>query len=530
MRVLLLALSVLFVLAGSSCKNGRSRGMVIRDTSITSQTAFNDLFLDSSTLGAFLHQHPQFQEFREQFENFYTERNYAYAWFDSSGLSEQANNFYNLQSAYITDYTDSSLYDAGFNQLYQSVKAPGKNLSIPDSTILRAELSLTGQFFRYAAKVYAGTDMDAAELGWFIPRKKIDLQALLDSTIRTGQEQTAFISPQYRKLEAFLSTYAQLEKQIGSDTIASVAKPLRKGDSAAVIPAIRKRLFLLGDLKEDNNIPLLDTTLVLAVKQFQQRMGLLVDGVIGNRMINELNVPVRQRIQQILVNLERLRWMPPDQGQRYILVNIPSYNLQLVDSGKQQFRMNVIVGSAANNTVIFTGKLQYIVFSPYWNVPESIVRNEILPAMKKDPNYLAKQNMEIVTDGTIPVIRQKSGPRNSLGHVKFLFPNSYNIYLHDTPNRNLFAQSTRNLSHGCIRLGEPKKLASYLLQYDSSWTSRAIDSAMYAGKEKWVTLKHTIPVYIVYFTSWVDADGLINFRRDIYKHDEKLAAKLFRKS
>ncbi len=257
-------------------------------------------------------------------------------------------------------------------------------------------------------------------------------------------------------------------------------------------------------------------------------MGLTEDGVIGNKMIAELNVPMKQRLRQILINLERLRWMPPEKDTNYILVNIPEFMMHVYDSGRLQFNINVIVGTSANSTVIFNDRLQYVVFSPYWNVPESIVRDEILPGIKKDPDYLSKHNMEILKEDTVPVIRQNPGPANSLGLVKFLFPNNYNIYFHDTPNRNLFAQSSRSFSHGCIRVGEPKKLAQYLLQTDSSWTAKNIDSAMHLKKEKWVPLKKTVPVFIVYFTAWVDINGQLNFRKDIYKHDEKMAMKLFR--
>jgi murein L,D-transpeptidase YcbB/YkuD len=188
----------------------------------------------------------------------------------------------------------------------------------------------------------------------------------------------------------------------------------------------------------------------------------------------------------------------------------------------------VIVGTAANSTVIFNGNLKYVVFSPYWNVPESIVKKEIIPSIKRNANYIAKNNMEITGySGGVPNVRQKPGPANSLGLVKFLFPNNYNIYFHDTPNRDLFTQANRSFSHGCIRLGEPKKFAEYMLRNDSTWTSDAIEKAMHLAKEKWVTVKKSVPVFIVYFTAWVDKDGLLNFRKDIYGHDEKMGEKLF---
>jgi murein L,D-transpeptidase YcbB/YkuD len=190
--------------------------------------------------------------------------------------------------------------------------------------------------------------------------------------------------------------------------------------------------------------------------------------------------------------------------------------------------MNVIVGTSANSTVIFSGDLKYVVFAPYWNVPVKIVKTEILPAMKKDTGYLRKHNMvRLGGRDTLPVIRQNPGPDNSLGKVKFLFPNNYDIYLHDTPNRDLFTASSRSFSHGCIRVGEPKHLAQFLLQSDTSWTSYRIDTSMNSNKEIWVSLKKSVPVVIAYFTAWVDKNGVLNFRKDIYGHDKKLSDKLF---
>jgi murein L,D-transpeptidase YcbB/YkuD len=192
------------------------------------------------------------------------------------------------------------------------------------------------------------------------------------------------------------------------------------------------------------------------------------------------------------------------------------------------FDMNVVVGKEGHSTTMFTGDLNQVVFSPYWNVPESIVKNEILPAINRNPGYLENQNMEITNSGgDLPEIRQKPGPKNSLGKVKFLFPNSFNIYFHDTPAKSLFNQDKRAYSHGCIRLSDPPKLANYLLRNQSEWTPQAIDEAMNAGEEKTVRLKKSVPVVITYYTAWVDEGGQVNFREDIYGHDAALAKKVF---
>jgi murein L,D-transpeptidase YcbB/YkuD len=516
----------LFLLA---CQQGKKKKLITRDTTITRSNSFNDLFMDSVQLEQFISQHETLTIFRDQFNDFYKDRNYGYAWFDSSGLTEQASNLMNLQSDYITNFSDSTLanplLDSLFHFLSQSKQV---QQNIQPATILEAELLLTGQFFRYASKAYNGSDIDAAALGWFIPRKKADLHQLLDSAIR-GASDKIYAAPnsQYNKLVNYLNQYRSIEKKGNLDSLPSVKKSLRKGDSSLIIGLIRQHLFTFHDLSENNNSLVFDSTLEKAVKGFQQRMGLTPDGVVGNQLIAELNVPIQTRIKQMLINLERLRWMPAEKDTNYILVNIPAFMMYVYDSGRLQFNMNVIVGTSANNTVIFNNRLQYVVFSPYWNVPSSIVQKEILPAMARNPNYLNRQHMEIVQAGKIPVIRQLPGAHNSLGLVKFLFPNNYNIYFHDTPNRNLFSQTNRSFSHGCIRVGEPKKLAAYLLRNDSSWTSTRIDSAMHLAKEKWVTLAKPVPVFIVYFTAWVDQEGKLNFRKDIYKHDEKLGKKLF---
>jgi murein L,D-transpeptidase YcbB/YkuD len=226
--------------------------------------------------------------------------------------------------------------------------------------------------------------------------------------------------------------------------------------------------------------------------------------------------------------MERMRWMPKEPSGNRIVANIPEYKLHVYEASKKVFDMDIVVGTEANKTVVFNDVLKYVVFSPYWNIPRSIIRNEIQPAMRKSSNYLARKNMEQTgfSDG-LPIIRQKPGGANALGSVKFIFPNNYNIYFHDTPAKSLFGKEKRAFSHGCVRLAEPKKLAAYLLRNQPEWTSQKISEAMNASKEKWVTLKEPIPVVITYFTSWISSDGLLNFRDDIYGHDKKMAERLF---
>ncbi|MDE3235313.1 MAG: L,D-transpeptidase family protein [Bacteroidota bacterium] len=513
-----------------ACNETSSQNNVKTDTTITTQTSFNNLFTDSSTINNFIESHPAFSEFKDQYFNFYKARNYEYAWFDTSGLAEQAHHFINLVNNTIDNLQDSSLYDASTYRLYNA-SAEGNHKSKKE--MIQTELSLTGLFFTYAAKVYKGSNINTAELGWFIPRKKVDVAALLDSTLKSKNADALnfpLLHPQYKKLQDALAVYYNIQKQnIVWDSIPLPSKPLKEGHEYTAIPEIKYRLKLLGDYDSQDSSSYFDSLLLIATKRFQKRTGLSADGVIGAKMISELNITPEQRIRQLLVNMERIRWMPPQEDSNYVLVNIPEYKMHVFDSGKQVFDMNVIVGKSSTGTVIFNGNLKYIVFSPYWNVPVSIVQKELLPVIKRNPNYLAKNNMEITGySGGLPIIRQKPGESNALGLVKFLFPNNYSIYLHDTPNKELFSSPERGFSHGCIRISDARKFAQYLLRYDTvTWKPQAIDSCMHLSREKWVTLAKTLPVYIVYFTAWVDKDGILNFRKDIYKHDEKMINKLF---
>ncbi len=522
--------SIVFLFTYACTSSAKKKAQ--RDQSINITNSYNPLFLDSVSLAQFIQANIWVKEFEQQFIDFYTDRNFEYAWFDSTGLSEQAHHFYNLQNDHITRLSDSSLFNKSFQDFYNVyANKPAKAIK-ENKEVLNTELLFTGQFFKYAAKVYKGANINLADLGWYIPRKKVNLLALLDSVVEKKSNSSinyAPVSLQYPRMENWLFRLIEMQKKEVLDSLPTIKKSLRSGDSSELIGRIKKRLsFLQGDSLANNN--LFDTSMVLAIKKFQDRHGIEVDGVIGNKVISDLNIPLKKRVEQLLINMERARWMPPQQDSTFVLVNIPEFKLRVFEKSKIALQMNVIVGSSANGTVIFNGNLQYIVFSPYWNVPESIVRNEILPAIRRNPGYIAKHNMEITNaKGKLPQVRQKPGPNNALGRVKFLFPNNFSIYLHDTPNRNLFAQTNRGLSHGCIRIAEPKKFAEFLLRDQPNYTSTAIDSLMYLEKEKWVTLKKKIPVFLVYFTSWVDQTGVLHFRRDIYQHDQKMAQKLFQK-
>jgi murein L,D-transpeptidase YcbB/YkuD len=306
-----------------------------------------------------------------------------------------------------------------------------------------------------------------------------------------------------------------------------------KVPSAKSDTELRQRLQASGHLKEGGD-------LTAAVKSFQELHAIAASGIVDDKTFAALNVPLDWRIQQVTINLQRWRWMPDDLGERHFLVNIPHYHLVARESGKPVMDIRVVVGKPGNNTPIFSEDMESVVFSPYWNIPDTIAENETAPAVARDPNYLAKQGIEILrvsNSGTETVnasdvkwdnpdamkglvFRQKPGNSNALGHVKFLFPNEHNVYLHDTPADALFAKPGRAFSHGCIRVEEPEALAKYVLKGYSEWNDEAIFAAMRAGVEKHVKMKAKIPVHIAYFTAWVDEKGGLHFQPDIYGYDK----------
>jgi murein L,D-transpeptidase YcbB/YkuD len=529
--------SLLFIacclLALSSCFKNKKQlpEVVARDTSITLENSFSELFLDSARLSEFMSSHPLTDSITNQMQSFYNGRNYQYAWFFPDGMADFVTTFLNLQNDYIYYSGDSSLYNTQLVAQIDSLRER-KTIHPTDDLVLDTELRLTRQFFYYTNVAYSGDrSLNIQELDWYIPRRKVNPEDFLDSLLKNKGQNVAQYEPvnqQYNLLKQELEAYSKLDKKTAWTELVPNKKSYAEGDSAEVITEVKKRLHLLNDFPETDTSSLATPELKEAVQNFQIRFGLKSDGVMGISFFSELNVPLRARIRQMLINMERIRWMPAHPTTDYLLVNIPDFRLHVYEKAKLAFSMNVVVGSTVHTTVIFSGMLNQIVFSPYWNIPPSILNNEILPGIKKNPNYLDRHNMEWNGNS----VRQKPGKNNSLGLVKFLFPNSYNIYLHDTPSKSLFGESRRAFSHGCIRLSEPKKLAEFLLRNDSTWTEEKIMTAMNAGTEKYVRLKGTaeVPVFIGYFTSWVDKNGRLNFRDDIYGHDKKMAKRLFKET
>jgi len=534
----------------NSCGNGNpDEGPIVRDTTITAVNAYNNLFFDSLKLEEAITADSNLAAFGEPLRRFYAGRNYQYAWFDTSGLAEQAVNFRNMWNAYAVNQQDSSLLNPELAEVVDSLLQPGLRRPRNQKFLFNTEMALTLQFFTYTQKAFTGNDkLNMEELAWFIPRKKVQPAEILDSLIASkGKDidRYAPVNSQYYLLEDYLKKYYKLEKETGWEEIVADQKKYRPGDVSPTIALIKNRLRQLEDFTDSDTSGLFTPELTEAVKSYQRRHGIDEDGIIGKQFLARLNAPLHQRIRQILINQERMRWVPQSPETDYLLVNIPEYRLHVYEAGKPAFDIDVVVGQAQNSTVIFTGSLKYVVFAPYWNIPPGILDNEILPAVRKDPHYLAGHDMEVVdkNQNVIPentidwnsytsknfpyMIRQRPGPNNSLGRVKFLFPNNYNIYFHDTPAKSLFGETRRDFSHGCIRLSEPVKFAEYLLRNDTAWNKERIDTTLNGTKEKYVTLKEPVPVFIGYFTAWVDRDGKLNFRDDIYGHDRKLEEKLF---
>ncbi|MFZ4549936.1 MAG: L,D-transpeptidase family protein [Bacteroidales bacterium] len=482
---------------------------------------FSNLPFDSALVSPFYQAYPELAKYEKDVLKIYRDRGFNQIWFDQNGIIEFGNSLYGKVIGLSADGISSSFP-------YQD-KVDGIFVDQIENVLntIETELMISNLFLFYAEKVYKGISEDSTRaIGWLMPRKQLTYSSLLDSVLLNPQlfvrnENTLF--PQYFKLREVLQKYREIEKNGGWNPIDldPKLKAYKPGDTALAILQIRERLFVTGDISQNNKSNLYDTELVSGVQKYQLRNGFKPDSLISPKHIKQMNVPIGERIKQIMVNMERCRWISPEivKAKEFIVVNIPSYKLNLFRDGKSDFESAVVVGAVMTKTVIFSGNMSYIVFSPYWNIPQSIIVKDVKPGMKKNPNYLASHNMEW-NNG---LVRQKPGKNNSLGLVKFIFPNSNNIYLHDTPSKSLFERDSRAFSHGCIRVGKPRDLAITILKDDPNWTPAKIDKAMNAGKESSYTLKHKIPVHIGYFTAWVNESGEINFYEDIYERDGRLA-------
>jgi len=354
--------------------------------------------------------------------------------------------------------------------------------------------------------------------------------------------------PGYRRTIQALQTYLELARRDDGEQLPAVKKAIVPGDTYPGVPRLARLLRLVGDLPADANVPadqsIYAGALVDAVKNFQRRLGRDPNGRLDAQTLADLNVPLSRRVRQMQLTLERWRWLPAAYQEAPIVANIPEFRLRAYDKDfKIGVTMKIVVGKTYghHNTPVFTDTMQYVVFRPYWEVPPSITRAEMIPHIVRDPDYLANKGFEVVdskrnvvsTGKVTPevlgqiragklFVRQEPGPKNALGLVKFVFPNSYNVYMHDTPSTEFFAKARRDFSHGCIRLEKPADLAAWVLRDNPGWTPDRIRAAMNGTVTQQVNLAHPIPVFIVYATVVVLEDGVVHFYDDIYGHDTAL--------
>lgn len=468
---------------------------------------------------------------------FYTQREHAPAWVDNRRPTDRAADAIAvLNTAHQHGYNADDYGAKDLLAMSQDVEKIDKES--PERLKHNAEfdVKLTSALLALGRDVAIGRAKDPR---WKAQRKAPDFVAALakvaDGDVNDWIDAVRPPHSEYEALAKALDALHGQQEKGGWVSVPSISKP---GASGPAVVALRQRLAASGHLEGDPAASgAYDSDVEAAVKSFQELHGIKATGIVDQPTLAAMNVPLEARMRQVALNLQRWRWMPDDLGERHFLVNVPQFHLIAREQGKPVMDIRVIVGKVGNNTPLFSDEMESVVFSPYWNIPDSIAQGETLPAIARDPNYLARQNIEIVrtsgekvsageVDWSDPealkgfAFRQRPGARNALGHVKFLFPNPHNVYLHDTPTDQLFGKPTRAFSHGCIRVEEPEQLAKYVLRGYSEWDEPSIGAAMHSGVEKHVKLKEKIPVHIVYFTSWVDENGGLHFQPDIYGYDQ----------
>jgi murein L,D-transpeptidase YcbB/YkuD len=387
-----------------------------------------------------------------------------------------------------------------------------------------------------------------------VQAKKYDLPQFLKADVVDAPDVATILAqveppyPGYQRTIQALHAYLQYAKEYHGQTLPAAGKTVAPGDTYPGVPQLAQFLLLVGDLPADAKVAsdatVYQAPLVDAVKRFQTRLGRTADGKISLQTLADLNVPFSARVRQMQLALERWRWLPIGLHAAPIVANIPEFRLRAYDENfKVALTMNVVVGKAYDhNTPVFADSMQYLIFRPYWSVPYSIAKAEFIPKIVRDPDYLEKKGFavvdsrqQVVTSGPVSAdvlqqlragklfIRQNPGPKNSLGLVKFIFPNSYNIYMHDTPEQAFFSKTRRDFSHGCIRLERPADLAVWVLRDNpGNWNLDRVRAAMNGTATQQINLTHPIPVLIVYATVIVTEDGVVHFYDDIYGHDAAL--------
>jgi murein L,D-transpeptidase YcbB/YkuD len=482
-----------------------------------------------------------------QLTTFYAARDYLPVWVDTSGTNTHAE----ILLRTLHQAGNEGLEPAAYRLPLLVQLWPSENIH----ELVTLELLLSNAFFDYSRKLQSGQiDPMWSEQLWYIEVAETDSVSLLQALLASEDFEIALKSlppthPAYQRLRDALARYRKIEAASGWPTVPA-GRTLRAGGHDPRIPLLRQRLHLEGELQfaPVKDEMLFDQALRYAVERFQLRHGLKVDGVVGALTLAELNVPLSQRITQIRLNMERWRWLPNQLGHRHIIVNVAAYRLSAYNHGERQFTMETIVGTLQRPTPLIAGSIHTVVFNPYWTVPLSIALDELIPRQRRDPGYFASRGIRVfshwddgkelapesinwsrLNENHFPyMLRQDPGPKNPLGKTKFIFTNEFDIYLHDTPGRQLFNQTERAFSHGCIRVEDPSQLAAYILANEPllHLNEEAIRSVVNAGVTREVSVSPSVPVYLLYLTAWVGDDGAVHYRKDIYGEDEMLLIRL----
>ncbi|UCF37759.1 MAG: L,D-transpeptidase family protein [Acidobacteriota bacterium] len=482
---------------------------------------------------------------------FYESRHFKPYWTVERELRPQARQLHSLllevesEGLFPQDYHIEEIQR--FDRLFDS----GGRESWDAKVVADYEILMTDGFLTFGLHLLSGrVKPEDFETDWIAkPRDANLLEALIaaDSSGDLKAEVSKFRPRQaaYANLCKALERYRSIRRSGGWKPVPAGAK-LELGVSDPRVVDLRNRLQATADLEQATvaDPSLFDSNLTTAVRQFQHRHGLDADGVVGPKTLEALNVSVEDRIVQIELNLERWRWLPEDLGLVHVIVNIAGFHLDVIEDDRVVLEMPVVVGRPYRRTPVFSDEMTYLVFNPYWNVPPNLARQDIVPKIIADPEYLSKERIRVfrgwgsdaeeLDPATIDWksvgskigafrFRQDPGPANALGRVKFMFPNTFNVYLHDTPSRSLFARSERAFSSGCIRVGLPLELAAYLLSPAGDWTPERIEKVLVRGEEETVLLPRRVPIHLLYWTAWLENDpDLVHFRNDIYGRDARL--------
>ncbi|MWB95522.1 L,D-transpeptidase family protein [Flavobacterium sp. GA093] len=503
--------------------------MIAKNNTVTNHINSFDVYdfqtVNVELLNDFFKRYPNLKQYQNEVASLYKNRSYEPIWFQDNSINALGQTLYQkLKNLDQEGLAIKLPYKKDLDLAFGSDNAD--KLSESDTDML-----LSTMYVIYMSNVYEGIDAETVKKsGWLLPKKKISYVALLDSLMTNPallEKNNDLLIPQYYKLQEVLKKYQKIEQDKTWTPIAFTApyKDLRPDATSEIIRQVRNRLFLLGDLATDSGSDFYDRELMDGVMKYKLRNGLTPNYIIKEEHIQQLNVPIAERIKTLMINMERSRWISPKmiQENEFVMVNVPSFMLKYVKNGKTELESNVFVGASYTKTTIFSGKIDKIVFSPYWYIPQSIVENELKMKIAADPNYLTDHNMEIVNGQ----MRQNPGPDNSLGLVKFIFPNGDDIYMHDTPAKTLFEFERRTFSHGCINVKKAKELAIAMLQDYPEWSPEKVDTAMAGVTEKPFKLATPIPIYISYFTAWVNENGEVGFYQDVYEHDNELSSALF---